>query len=110
MPEFHPRRAEPGQEFEYTDADGSARTLKADADGVVRPKSDGDVAILDSFSLPHAQPTSIAKARAARRSTKTRRQAGSATGKVRVESTGEVDTRGPGAPADEPGVTDVKEG
>ena len=110
MPEFHPRRAEPGQEFEYTDPDGSARTLKADADGVIRPKTDSDVAILDGFSLPHAQPTAIARARAARRSTKTRKQAGKSTGKVLVEATGEVDTRGPGAPAVEPGVTDVKEG
>ena len=107
MPEFPPRRAEPGQEFETTDPNGSSRILRADADGVIRPKSSEDVALLDLYQLPHAQPAAIKRAREARRSTKTRAQAGKArTSRVLVEATGEADTRGPGAPVDEPGVTE----
>ena len=108
MPNFPPRRAEPHQAFDFHDSTGAARTIHADADGVVRPKDDAEAQVLDLFGLPHAQPATIAKARAARRS-KTRAKAGKPVGKV-VTATGEVDTRGPGAPADEPGVTDVKEG
>lgn len=107
MSNFPPRRAEPKQAFDFTDASGRQRTLRADGDGVVWPKDDAEVAIADAFGLPQAQPAAIERARARRSSSKTRRQAKKPTGKVVVAETGEIDTRGPGAPADEPGVTDA---
>jgi hypothetical protein len=53
--DFPPRRAEPGQVFTYTDAQGSQIDLKADDQGVAQPKSAAEVAVLDSFGLPVAR-------------------------------------------------------
>jgi hypothetical protein len=60
MPTFEPRRADPGQEFGYTTLEGDQRTLKADSDGIVRPKDQADQDVLDSFALPHARVASDA--------------------------------------------------
>lgn len=55
MPDQNPRRATPGQRFGYTAQDGSQRELAADDDGVVRPDTAEDSAVLDSFDLPVAR-------------------------------------------------------
>jgi hypothetical protein len=39
---------------------GVARTLKADKQGIVHPKTSADVAVLDSFGLPRARVESTA--------------------------------------------------
>jgi hypothetical protein len=41
--------------------DGVQKTLKADADGVVHPKSNEDVALADAFGLPVAQKAKAAE-------------------------------------------------
>jgi hypothetical protein len=38
--------------------DGVERTLRADGNGIVRPKTDADVALLDGFGLKVAHPKS----------------------------------------------------
>jgi hypothetical protein len=53
-PEFEPRRAEPGQEFTFNDAEGTLE-LRADDQGVVHPKDAREVLALDAFDLPVAR-------------------------------------------------------
>jgi uncharacterized cupin superfamily protein len=52
---LEPRRAEPGQEFTYNDADGEVINLRADDEGVVRPKNQAQVRVADAFDLPVAR-------------------------------------------------------
>lgn len=60
-----PRRAEPGQEFGYTDADGNQVTRRADAEtGLIRPRNAEETRLFDSFDLPVARTTSKKKAEA----------------------------------------------
>ena len=49
------RRAKPGMTFAYTGPDGEQRELVADKSGLVTPETAEDVAILDTFDLPHAR-------------------------------------------------------
>lgn len=53
--EFEPRRAEPGQEFTYNDANGEAIEFKADDAGIVRPKNAAQSQAADAFGLPVAR-------------------------------------------------------
>lgn len=62
MPDYPARRAEPGQRFGYTTAEGKQRELHADDDGVVSPKTAEDAAILDTFDLPVARIETKTKA------------------------------------------------
>lgn len=77
MPDFDPRRAEPGQRFGYTTADGRQREIRADDDGIVVPKNHEDVRVLDAFDLPRAQVD--APKRTAKRSSSTKRSNPTAT-------------------------------
>lgn len=52
---FDPRRAEPGQEFSTVDQYGHEHSIKADDDGVLRPKDARDAELADLFSLPVAR-------------------------------------------------------
>lgn len=53
---FDPRRAEePGQVYDYHDADGELVTIRADDKGVVRPKTDAQRRAADAFDLPVAR-------------------------------------------------------
>lgn len=98
MPEFDPRRAHPRQVFGYTDAEGHQREIRADGNGMVRPQTAQDVAVLDSFDLPHARVTTSTSAKVAAAKTKkpSRRPAA-----VVETPTGELDTKGPGADREE---------
>lgn len=53
--EFDPRRADEGQSFEWADTEGTAHTMKADADGVLRPRNADEARIADLFGLPVAR-------------------------------------------------------
>lgn len=53
--DFDPRRAEKDESFEYVDASGSAHTMKADEDGVLRPSNAEEQRVADLFSLPVAR-------------------------------------------------------
>lgn len=53
--EFEPRRADPGQMFGWTDAEGKQVTLKADDDGVIQPKDAMGEANLIAAGLPVAR-------------------------------------------------------
>jgi hypothetical protein len=55
--QYPPRRARPGQVFDYTTAEGEQASLKANSDGVVRPHSPEEQVLLDRFSLPEARVT-----------------------------------------------------
>ena len=55
-PKFEPRRAAPGQVFDYTTAQGRQRHLRADAEGVVQPKDADDEVVLKRFGLGVHQP------------------------------------------------------
>jgi hypothetical protein len=54
-PSFAPRRAKPGQTFDYTDMEGNQQRLKADSKGVVTPKDQRGQDVLDAFDLPQAR-------------------------------------------------------
>lgn len=62
--QFDPRRAEPGQHFVWHDEYGVQHTLTADKDGVVRPASEVEARIADTFGLPIARKA-IAEQKAA---------------------------------------------
>lgn len=62
MAAFQLRRAQPGQIFTYTSAEGKQVNLRADDDGVVEPSNVQEVALLDSFDLPVARKAEAAKA------------------------------------------------
>jgi uncharacterized protein (UPF0335 family) len=53
--EYQPRRAQPGQAFTYTDAEGRQADFRADDEGVVEPKNANEEALLDGFDLPVAR-------------------------------------------------------
>ena len=60
-----PRRAGKGDTFGYTDSEGNQVELKADGNGLVRPRNAQDAAVLDNYELPHARvTTSSSKAKA----------------------------------------------
>lgn len=52
---FDPRKAEPGQVFTYTDAEGKQVNLRANAEGVVEPRNDTERVLLDGFGLSVAR-------------------------------------------------------
>lgn len=54
-PDFDPRRAEPGQAFEYADTAGDLQHFRADDEGVVRPRNAEEARIADTFDLPVAR-------------------------------------------------------
>lgn len=95
MPEFAPRRAEPGQRFGYTTSDGRQREIRADEDGVVHPRSADDVAVLDTFALPEARIAEDGGTKPAGKPSRSR------SASPKAEET--TDTKGPGHP-------DAKEG
>jgi hypothetical protein len=99
--EFDPRRGAAGQVIDYTDGEGKARKIRADGEGVFRPKDSTEVSILDGFDFPVARVTGEEKPKA--------RSSRKATRSARVVDNGQEDTRGPGAPASEPGVTDAED-
>jgi hypothetical protein len=53
--EYQPRRARSGQTFTYTDAEGYQVELRANDEGVVEPRNDQEVAVLDGYELPVAR-------------------------------------------------------
>ena len=53
--EFEPRRAKPGETFEYADTEGTLHRFSADDDGVVYPSDAMEVAVLDGRSTPVAR-------------------------------------------------------
>jgi hypothetical protein len=53
--QFEPRRAQPGQVFNYTDLDGKQVTLRADDEGVIQPKNSHAAATLEMAGLPVAR-------------------------------------------------------
>lgn len=53
--DFDPRRADKEQSFEYVDATGSAHTMTADEEGVLRPSNADEARIADLFGLPVAR-------------------------------------------------------
>lgn len=53
--QFEPRRAQPGQAFEYTDGAGRARVFHADEEGIVRPSNGDEERIADGFDLAVAR-------------------------------------------------------
>lgn len=90
--------------IEFTDSKGTTRTIKPRG-GVFTASDPDEIRVLRAFGLAEeAEAPTTTKKKA---STKTRAAAGKPVGKVLVEETGEIDTRGPGAPADEPGVKEV---
>ena len=54
---FEPRRARPGEAFEYADSEGTLQTFKADSKGLLRPKSAEEQAVCDVRDLPVARVT-----------------------------------------------------
>jgi hypothetical protein len=91
--------------IDFTGSDGNARTLTP-RDGVYTTNDPEEARVLRGFGLTERTDAQV-KAQKAARSTKTRAEAGKKGGLVLVEGTGTIDTRGPGAPADEPGVKEV---
>lgn len=60
-PDFEPRRAdEAGQVYTYNDADGEVE-IRADKEGVIRPKSDREARAADAFDLPVARKVQAAE-------------------------------------------------
>lgn len=53
--EFDPRRASPGEAFEFTDAEGTIHRFAADDEGVVHPSNAEEVRIADARGLPVAR-------------------------------------------------------
>ena len=67
--EFKPRRAEPGQVFDYNGAEGEKIRIRADDDGVIHPRNDAERRAADAFGLPvaaKAKPARKAKAKASK--------------------------------------------
>ena len=62
---FDPRRAEKGQSFEFVDPQGSAHTMKADDEGVLRPSNALEARMADQFGLPVARSVKQAEKAAA---------------------------------------------
>ena len=61
-PEFEPRRAEEAdQVFDYNSAGGELIRIKADKDGIVRPKSEDEKRAADAFDLPVARKVAAAE-------------------------------------------------
>lgn len=90
--------------IDFTDADGNARTLVPHG-GVFRTDDSVEISVLRSFGLTERSDAQVA---ATKRSSKTRAEAGKKTGKVvQITGSGTIDTRGPGAPADEDGIEEV---
>lgn len=53
--DFEPRRAKPGETFEFADTTGTLHHFSADENGVVHPKNAQEVAVCDSRDLPVAR-------------------------------------------------------
>lgn len=85
------RRAHAHQEFGYTTLEGDQRELKAGGDGVVRPQTDEDVRILDTFDLPVVRSTKRSSTkRIARRTRKTTTRASDSAAPATTESGGDT--------------------
>jgi hypothetical protein len=52
---FAPRRAEPGQKFDWVDGAGKKQSMTADDEGIVRPKDAEDERIANLFDLSVAR-------------------------------------------------------
>lgn len=53
--DYEPRRARPGEVFEFADAAGTLHEFRADDKGVVHPSNDMEVAVLDVREAPVAR-------------------------------------------------------
>lgn len=67
--EFEPRRATPGAVYGYTDRSGKQIEMRADDEGIVRPDSADEVAVLDGYDLPVARKA-LAAEKAAKKAAK----------------------------------------
>lgn len=87
-------------EVTVVDPDGSVRAIRPRS-GVFATDNPAEISALRSLGLNERTDAQVEAAKA-RRSTQTRSEAGKTSEKVVDLATGEGDTRGPGAPADEP--------
>lgn len=55
MSDFDPRRAKPGDSYTVTGPDGAVEDFAADDEGVVRPETAEQAALLDQLDLPVAR-------------------------------------------------------
>lgn len=62
---FEPRRARPGETFEFADGAGKLHTFSADDEGVIHPANAMEAAVADSRGLPVARKAQAAEADAA---------------------------------------------
>ncbi len=69
MADYDPRRAEPGEHFEWRDGEGNVHRLKADDEGVARPHTEGQKLTADAFGLPVARAVAKAEKPATKRAT-----------------------------------------
>lgn len=65
MTTYDPRRAAPGERFEWRDGQGEVHHLVADDDGVARPRTEGQKLTADAFDLPVARSAKKAEKQAA---------------------------------------------
>lgn len=55
MPDFDPRRAEPGARFTWHDIWGVKHEFGADSEGILRPQNQAQADAADAFDLPVAR-------------------------------------------------------
>jgi hypothetical protein len=61
MTDFDPRRASPGDTFTVTGPEGEVVDFAADAEGIVRPETAEQAALLDQHGLPRARTVMAAE-------------------------------------------------
>lgn len=86
---FPARKGDPSARYTYTDREGSARELRADAEGVVRPHDRDGERILEGFGLRIVKEEAKAAAGGG-----ASRKASAADGPLKVESTKPGDDAG----------------
>lgn len=59
---FDPRRAQPGETFEYADGAGTLHSFSANEEGVIHPSNAMEAAVCDSRDLPVARKAQQAEA------------------------------------------------
>jgi hypothetical protein len=52
---YEPRRAEPGQKFDWVDGEGKTQSMRADEEGIVHVSSEAELFIADNYALPVAR-------------------------------------------------------
>jgi hypothetical protein len=87
------------ESIDYVTTEGEVRTLRP-RDGVFSTDDGQAIAALRGFDLAERTDAQVRASRA-RRTTRTREEAGETAKVVTDPTTGEQDTRGPGAPAGE---------